>query len=380
MKNEFSTSAALASAFTRFFSEAGSFVGTEKTLHALFYYHLLGCGFLPKSIGREFRLASGPVDVVLFDHQATTANQRLAESASVAIEFKGGAYNTRNALFDTIDAQGHCPDLDKMLPFLVRGVSCWFVAVDMAPLGVALSDGDRMRVFEQCQKRGMGFAYVCSNEPFFLFAPPRERLQKIVRNATLPSGREAGGLADDTSSVWADFSSQVAAVNGSEDDYCSLLYSTLRSAGTSASQVSLETYFGFAGTGKGMQLRPDLTLFQPGVAGRFNLYEGGDQRRSNDNHKLAHLAAIFEVKGSHSLFKKRDATLAEIYSEDIEKLGRWGDLIHRTAKSKGLTVADPARVFVAIDRRPRPLDEAIQAMLRARAKAVGVSLRYFHAA
>ena len=59
------------------------------------------------------------------------------------IEFKGGAYNTRTALRDTIDADGYCKDIGELVPLRQRGIECWFVCIDVVELGISLSSGAR---------------------------------------------------------------------------------------------------------------------------------------------------------------------------------------------------------------------------------------------
>ena len=85
-----------------FFSEAGGVVGAEKTYHALFTHHLFAAGVPLGAVGREVGLnGRAKVDVVLFD-PAARGDFARTDLARVAIEFKGGAYNTRNALRDEV--------------------------------------------------------------------------------------------------------------------------------------------------------------------------------------------------------------------------------------------------------------------------------------
>ena len=70
--------------------------------YALFTHHLFAVGAPLGSVGREVGLnGRARVDVVLFD-PAARGDFARTDLARVAIEFKGGAYNVRDALRDTV--------------------------------------------------------------------------------------------------------------------------------------------------------------------------------------------------------------------------------------------------------------------------------------
>ena len=85
-----------------FFAEAGGVIGAEKTYHALFTHHLFAAGAPLGTVGWEVALnGRARVDVVLFD-PAARGDFACTDLARVAIEFKGGAYDDRNAMRDTV--------------------------------------------------------------------------------------------------------------------------------------------------------------------------------------------------------------------------------------------------------------------------------------
>lgn len=137
--------------------------GHEKTYQANFCHQLLQDGVTVQSVHREHRVGAGPVDVVLFArHSADGCVQ--GDRPAIAFEFKGGAYNTRNALHDEIDADGHCSDIDKLACCHKLGIESWFVCIDVAELGIALSFKARERVALRCAAQGINFAYFAQGE------------------------------------------------------------------------------------------------------------------------------------------------------------------------------------------------------------------------
>jgi hypothetical protein len=359
--------------FTPFFSEVAGIVAAEKTLHALFYHHLLESGLAPQQVGREFRIGKNPVDLVLFEN----VTQRHARCA---IEFKGGAYGNRNALHDTVDSNGYCGDMAKLNAFHDSGVVGWFVCVDMATLGVALGEANRRLVADQCRQHGLGFAYYCTGETNYLIQSPGKplRQQPMTLSKSAVKHLPTSAIFSSTDAPIKAFARVANTVFGSEDDYSALLYRTLRLAGLGVGQLSLETYFNFASKpGSRMQWRPDLTVFEPGVNGCFNLYRDGNVRHSNDAHKLHYLRALVEVKGSQTLATKGDVTLAKIYSDDIAKLGRWRTAASEACERLGLTVKRPVEfVFVGVDARAHRLAAEVERQLRGEAERYGVNFVY----
>lgn len=355
--------------FPGFFADANTICGAEDTLHALFSHHLMISGIDHRAICREYRLGGSRVDLVLFDKAPNDGG-----APQVAIEFKGGAYGTRNALFDTIDSAGHCRDLDKLQPFADAGVACWFICVDMAELGVALNNTVRRRVAEQCRKRRICFAYFCQGENQFLLETGNGllQLQRAIRSERrTPATR----LLPASQAPWVDrLRSLSAEGDGSEDTYIAWLYHALRESRYSVEQLSLETYFNCAAGSSRMQLRPDMAIFDPEVQGQFNLYRYGDPRNPNDAHKLAHLRAIVEVKGRATTAKMSDARLAAKVEADIGKLVGWRARMcaaHPTSRAR-----DAAYIMLVVDRAKRGTGGAYGSALRESASNAGVERIY----
>lgn len=338
-----------------FFAESNFFCGTEKSLHALYCHHLLENGVSPRLISREFPIGRLRIDLVLHDDASAQARPR------VAIEFKGGAYGNRNALADTIDLDGNCPDLDKLRPLAQGGTECWFVCVDMRELGVALSDSAREAVSRQAAAKGVRFAYYCQGDKHFLVN--RGNGLVTVPLAVQPKF-ETNGVASSSGGSWlARFSNLAKGLDASEDTYAALLYHALRGARFSAGQVSLETYFGCASVdGSRMQLRPDVTVFQPEVEGRFNLYKDGNRNRSNDSHKLANLLSVIEIKGSNATARLSTKVFAEQLAADLSKLALW----KRTfgAASPAGEAARASYALVALDRGSRLKGTVLESLQR----------------
>ena len=353
-----------------FFAEVNSICGSEDTLHALFSHHLIMSGVDHRTVCREYRLDKLPVDIVIFDNPPDHGGM-----PKVAIEFKGGAYGTRNALFDTIDTMGHCRDLDKLQPFADAGMACWFICVDMTELGIALNDAARRKVAEQCRKRGICFAYFCQGEAQYLLETGTGLLEhqravsdemRTPTTRPLPSGQDMPWVKR--------LGSLCAGLDASEDTYIALAYHALRESNYNVEQLSLETYFNCAGGGSRMQLRPDMAIFDSGVRGRFNLYRNGDPRTPNDAHKLAHLRAIVEVKGSAATAKLSDKRLAVQVQADISKLAEWRKRLcaaHPTSRA-----CDAAYIMLVIDKAKRGASGTYGATLRKSAGDAGVELIY----
>lgn len=197
-----------------FFSESNQFCGTEKSLHALYCHHLLVNGVNPRLISREYPLGKLRIDIVLHGDKSASDKPR------VALEFKGGAYGNRNALADTIDWEGHCPDLEKLFPLADAGVECWFVCVDMRELGVALNEAARAAVGRQASARGIRFAYYCQGDAHFMV----NRGKDLV---TIPLFEQpvsaANGAFTPSRGCWLPlFASLARGLDASEDTYAAL--------------------------------------------------------------------------------------------------------------------------------------------------------------
>lgn len=352
-----------------FFAEADAVCGSEATLHALFSYHLIMCGIDHRTVYREYRLGKSPVDIVMLDKAPEHGGK-----ARLAIEFKGGAYNTRNALFDTVDAMGRCHDLVKLQPFVDAGMICWFICVDMAELGVALNKVAQLRVAEQCRKRGICFAYFCQGESQYLLETGNG---PVLQHCAIPTERQTATrfLTVDSNAPWVKrLKALCAKMDCSEDTYIAWLYRALRESGYGVEQLSLETYFNCANGGSRMQIRPDMSVFDPEVCGRFNLYRHGDRRQPNDAHKLAHLQAIVEVKGSAATAKMSAARFAALVEADINKLARWRELL--SAAHPRSRARDATYIMLVIDRAKHGRKEVYASHFRNKARDSGVELIY----
>lgn len=347
-----------------FFSESSLFCGSEKSLHALYCHHLLENGVNPRLISREYPLGKLRIDVVLRSKTSASDKPR------VALEFKGGAYGNRNALADTIDREGHCPDLDKLRPLADAGVECWFVCVDMRELGVALGEVARAAVSRQAAARGIRFAYYCQGDAHFMV----NRGEDLVAIPLPQPPKSAVNSASSLSrSGWlANFTSLVTGLNASEDTYAALLYHALRKAQFGPGQISLETYFNCASlNGSRMQLRPDLTVFLPEVAGRFNLYKNGNKKTPNDLHKITNLLSVFEIKGSTATARLSSNAFAAQLVADLGKLALWKKTFtaaHPTGRAAGASYS-----LIALDHGAR-LKGAVLDALQGQAASLGVEL------
>lgn len=358
--------------FANFFNDMSGVCGYENTFHANFCHHLLTDGLAKEGFAREYRLNGLPVDVVLFaepDNGAWIMHDR----PRVAIEFKGGAYGNRNALRDTIDADGHCDDLDKMLPYRKVGMECWFVCVDVAELGISLSERARQRVVANCVRLGINFAYHAQDEAAFLLCIDGKTEKCLLPTKVLS--------ITPLSPKWQDCLSHLPNLmlnhSASEATYMSLLYHALHRAGFTANQLSLETYFKCAKGRAQMQNRPDMCVFDTKVAGRFNLYRNGKKERSNDGAKLGNLHALIEVKGSSATEKLSDARFAKQIEKDIYKLVGWRERFQGTGYMSTISNRlPPAFVMLAIDNRIKTMHETALAQLRQLAQAQDIHFHY----
>ena len=161
-----------------------------------------------------------------------------------------------------------------------------------------------------------------------------------------------------------------------EADLVSTLYQAFRDSGCAANQLALETYFGFAPGN--MHQRPDICVFDPEIDGHFNLYPRGDSRKSYDSLKLANLRLLIEVKGGLPLIKRRDATLADVYLGDIEKMARWRSVVEQAGKKLGVDRAAPSFLVVGADMRVNSLEPGTLQELNRKADQLGIDFMYVH--
>ena len=273
-----------------------------------------------------------------------------------------------------IDASGYCKDMAKLKADAARGIECWFLCVDMQELGRAVSPFKVELVSEQCTAHGLSFAYYCQGELNFHVSRPNQKLASlpVAKAVATSSSRGVDFLLDRNGPKLAVLARQCLAVSGHEANHAVRLYDVLRNAGFGVEQLSLETYFSFAAPeGSRMQDRPDLVVFDAAFDGRFNLYNGGDMRRSNDAHKLAHIETIFEVKGGAAMDKKSDKAVMQAYLDDIHKLGRWR--VGAATARKGTRVKT---VFLGVDGRAQGLSADAVATLASESQKTGNGLIY----
>lgn len=361
-----------------FFAEAGEVIGAEKTYHALFTHHLFAAGAPPSAVGREVGLnGRAKVDVVLFD-PAARGDFARTDLARVALEFKGGAYNVRNALRDTVKPGRPIKDLEKLAALPGKHLERWFLCIDLPSLGRALSPEGVASVAETAAGMGVHFAYYCAGDPTFSLREPGGTL----RSLPVPSAPESQWNADSVGPLFGPKGSvrqwltgQEGRLLGSEDVLVSQLYHALRRAGLGARQVSLETYYKFANAGKRMQFRPDLSLFAPGVQGHFNLYREGKPHQSNDALKLSQLRALVEVKGSAATARQSETATVKLFQKDLEKLVMWQERAAEAAETLGVKTTFES-VFVGADLRARALGPEPCAALEGFARANGIQFVY----
>lgn len=352
------------------FSDASQFCGREDVIHAIIHYQLTQTGTSPVRIAREHKTC----DVVVFSSNVNGDFANTDCQPLVAIEVKGGAYGTRNALADRIDKSGYCDDMTKLQPLAARGVECWFICVDMPELGRAVSAKKVELVAEQCQNHGLCFAYYCLGEDHYYVLRQREKLttMPVPQRKTSAAVGSLDYLFSKSHPSFLNFVNNCRSISGSEANITSSLYNSLRGAGFNVNQLSLETYFSFAAAeGSRMQKRPDIVVFKEDFDGRFNLYKGGDNRVSNDPHKLKHIDTIFEIKGGAAIDKKADKAILEAYLDDIQKLQYWRDKATKTCPGTKVRA-----VFLAVDGRADGLSNAFLEKLIISSVALNVALIY----
>jgi len=356
------------------FADSALFCGKEDVIHAIIYHQLLKAGWSPLRIAREQALSGNRVDVVLFGDRVRGDFATTTEPPLAAIEVKGGAYGYRNALKMEIDAGGYCTDMAKLKAEAERGIECWFLCVDMPELGRAVSPQKVGQMSEHCAAHGLSFGYYCQGEERFYVSRPGQKLAEPPIAPVVATTSRSGTdfLLDPHAPQLAALARNCLAANGHEANVTVLLYDCLRDAGFGTPQLSLETYFSFAAQdGSRMQDRPDLVVFDADFDGRFNLYKGGDMRKSNDAHKLAHIDTLFEVKGGAAMDKKGDKAVMQAYLGDIRKLVRWR--AGAEAVRPGTRVKT---VFLAVDGRTRSLAAATVDTLANECRTLGSGLIY----
>jgi superoxide dismutase len=120
-----------------------------------------------------------------------------------------------------------------------------------------------------------------------------------------------------------------------------------------------------------MQLRPDLTVFLPEVAGRFNLYQNGNKKTPNDQHKLTHLLSVFEIKGSTATACLSVKAFAAQLADDLGKLAHWKKTF--TAAHPSGRAAGAGYALIALDHGARLKGVVIES-LQNQAASLGVEL------
>ena len=347
------------------FGDTDRFCGAEHVIHAILYHHLINSGLSSTQVAREQPVSSTRIDLVIFNDEIQGRFYNTDCLPQAAIEIKGGAYGDRNALSDEIcfgfkEHWGYCNDMEKLEKEAKKGIESWFICVDMPELGRAVDPSSISSIESQCRKRGVSFAYFCQGEDFFFYSPVGASGHEVkIEKSDRPScNTQVNNIINVNSPLFNDTCRQLLRIKGSEANTVAAIYQLLRVSGFSASQLSLETYFCFAKSGKGMHDRPDMTLFDGNFDGMFNLYRKGNREWPNDAKKMAHIDTIFEIKGSASMEAIGDKARLQLFLKDILKIKRW-QLLARENGCKKLLKA----YFICLDARKRPLpDMAIQEM------------------
>lgn len=356
------------------FADASLFCGKEDVIHVIIHHQMVKSGISPQRIAREQILSEGRIDITLFGEDFGGDFAAAKRTPLAAIEVKGGAYGNRNALNDEIDASGYCKDMAKLKGDVAKGIECWFLCIDMAELGRAVSPLKIELISEQCATHGLSFAYYCQGEAYFYTSRPKQKLAQIpIAQRTSGSSKSGDGFLLDRKALKLEvLAHECLAVSGHEANYTARLYHRLRDAGFGTAQLSLETYFSFAApNGSRMQDRPDLVVFSDDFDGRFNLYKGGDRRQSNDVHKLTHIDTIFEVKAGAAMDKKSDKAVMQAYLDDIHKLARW-----REGAATARTGTRVKTVLLGVDGRARGLPIEFIKTLTNECREYGSGLMY----
>jgi len=334
------------------FSDADMFCGKEDVIHAIIYHHLLGSGMLATQVAREQPVSTNRIDVGVLDRQIRGRFINTELLPGLVVEVKGGAYGDRNALNDEIAADGYCKDMEKLEKEVAKGIESWFVCVDMPELGRAVTREGVNKIYGQCKKRKISFAYFCQGEEHFFYAPAEESESngKIAINRNGGAEPCVKSIINKSNSKFNSMCEQLLRINGNEANTTAALYHLFRESGLAASQISLETYFSFAKKpGSRMHDRPDMVLFNKDFDGVFNLYRKGNREWPNDSHKVSHINTIFEVKGSATMNSKADKARYKIYMKDIEKL-KWWQAMSRANGCQALN-----GYFICLDGRAVPL-------------------------
>lgn len=363
------TSPDLSGVLARFFAQCDGIVGTEANYQALLAIELEKA--YPGRVRREHKLPEagrGGLDVVVLD---------AAGEAEYVFELKGGAYNTRNALQDVFDVDGVCSDMLRLARLRVPPNKRWLVAVDAIELGRSLRYPQQKRAASAARSMNTSFAYFGHGDDAFLMAEAdgKNRFPEVGHSLS-----DSGKQADVQEVLRGDqLQRALRGAAGSvamEADLVSTIYRAFRDSGCAANQLALETYFGFAPGN--MHQRPDICVFDPEIDGHFNLYPRGDSRKSYDSLKLANLRLLIEVKGGLPLIKRRDATLANVYLGDIEKMARWRSVVEQAGKKLGVDRAAPSFLVVGADMRVNSLEPATLQELNRKADQLGIDFMYVH--
>lgn len=359
-----------------FFADVRGICGTEGTFHAALYHQLIKYGVRPLDMARSLRFGGETLDLAIFDD--TEGGRNVA----TIIEFKGGAQGKRNALKGYVQAGKPIKALRKIVDCGAANVSGWLVFIDLPELGTALNEAMCLDAAERAARQGIGFAYYNASRKEFLVCEPNENCREVPIALNENAGNTTRSAPNhfsihDAMRTLASTSVQMA---GAEDNYACQLYSALRLQGLGSEQVALETYFNLASIdGSRMQLRPDLTIFDSGVKGRFNLYRNGDINLSNDRIKLQNLRTLVEIKGGAALDNSGEKKVAQAYLADIQKLIDWRALVNSAFIAHDVELAAASTyVFLGIDNRAEPLSSEALTAVQQKSREAGVDMYYVH--
>jgi hypothetical protein len=346
----------------QFFGSISLIVGHEANYQAALQHHLTR--HVRGDVLREHsdnRAGKGGIDVVVRDEKT--------KEVSMAFEIKGGAQNINNALTNTFNKGGYCSDYKK-LEKLNTTTSCWMIAIDALELGRGLPYPTQLEAVETARGYGVGFAYYALGETSATVVHPDGRLMH-------PTVEPSSGAGTSFERVRSFITSSETIYDqlkidgyrfGKEADVVGSLYSGLLQHGCSPSQISLETYFGFAPGGE-MQERPDICIYEPSIRGHFNLYPNGNNRDSYDQTKLENLRCLIEVKKDSS-FKACE--------KDLDKIMVWREQISRSRRQYDLDTYSTDYAFLAVDQRPKGLSSEMISRLKGKAESNEIIFHHLH--
>lgn len=302
-----------------FCTSVSGFCGREDVIHEVFCQSLYKAGLLNTELQREHQC--GPIkkcDIVLI------GDGKLSH----AIEIKGGAYAHRNSLselYRKYKREGEIADIENLEQCSENGIESWFICIDMPDLGRALDDGQAQELTQLCHSKNINFLYYCQKDKSAMIVIKGNiKTLKISKPEYSTINKSFKDVLSEAASSDFEF---ISNVDGHEANITSHLYNLARRSGLAVPQISLETYFVAASTGKrGGFYRPDMVLFESDFDGRFNLYNNGNVERNLDQHKMPSVRSLIEVKGGSSFRKQSPQKRLKDCLADAKKLNMWREI------------------------------------------------------